>query len=145
MTRIKILGQQTRINPTYSNNVKDSCLTLRYVMHKKYYKTSNGCRKAYVLQRFQLFNATLLHCLENSLKILQRGVLLSLDTNGFLLQPLYSSDIFRRNLILNLIPFSMTTWGLLNFLEFQRFDKNYFLVIDFKKFRLKHPSWWLYK
>ena len=109
MTRIKILGQQTRINPTYSNNVKDSCLTLRYVMHKKYYKTSNGCRKAYVLQRFQLFNATLLHCLENSLKILQRGVLLSLDTNGFLLQPLYSSDIFRRNLIVNLIPFSMTT------------------------------------
>ena len=145
MTRIKILGQQTRINPTYSNNVKGSCLTLRYVMHKKYYKTSNGCRKAYVLQRFQLFNATLLHCLENSLKILQRGVLLSLDTNGFLLQPLYSSDIFRRNLIVNLIPFSMTIWGLLNFLEFQRFDKNCFMDIDFKKFRLKHPSWWLYK
>ena len=129
-----------------------------FVMHKKYYKTLNGYRtpflfgkvfskrkRVYVIQRFQLFNATLLHCLENSLKILQRGVLLSLDTNGFLLQPLYSSDIFRRNLIVNLIPFSMTTWVLLNFLEFQRFDKNCFLVIDFKKFRLKHPSWWLYK
>ena len=99
-----------------------------FVMHKKYYKTLNGCRtpflfgkvfskrkRVYVIQRFQLCNATLLHCLENSEKTLQRGVLLSLDTNGFLHQPLYSSDIFRRNLIVNLIPFSMTTWVLLNF------------------------------
>ena len=49
------------------------------------------------------------------LKILQWGVLLLLDTNGFLHQLLYSSDIFWRNFILNLIPFSMTAWVLLNF------------------------------
>ena len=108
-------------------------------------KCSQKKKKSFCYPTFSTMQRHTSTLFGNFLKILQWGVLLSLDTNGFLHQPLYSSDIFRRNLIVNLIPFSMTTWGLLNFLEFQRFDKNCFLVIDFKKFRLKHPSWWLYK
>ena len=115
---------------------------LRMVVEHHLYlgKCSQKKKKSFCYPTFSTMQRHTSTLFGKFLKFLQWGILLSLDTNGFLHQPLYSLDIFWRNLLINLIPFSMTTWVLLNFWNSNASIINCFLfTIDFKSLYTNIP------